>query len=154
MRRLEDVGLRTTQRFGFDLVPLVLLFAIAITGLALRPLQHGGRAGTTGLSLSRIRCSWSPGCFRFLFCLLPKGTEPPVLSLSRRSLRHQNRRTGRRSAGAAALPNHTPDKRRKAVCHRGGTMTTPDRSHSPGFREQPRHPVPPPGEAGWSGPPF
>lgn len=34
-RRLEDVGLRTTQRFGFDLVPLVLLFAIAITGLAL-----------------------------------------------------------------------------------------------------------------------
>ena len=34
-RRLEDVGLRTTQRFGFDLVPLVLLFAIAVTGLAL-----------------------------------------------------------------------------------------------------------------------
>ena len=34
-RRLEDVGLRTTQRFGFDLVPLVLLLAIAITGLAL-----------------------------------------------------------------------------------------------------------------------
>jgi hypothetical protein len=34
-RRLQDVGLRTTQRFGFDLVPLVLLFAIAVTGLAL-----------------------------------------------------------------------------------------------------------------------
>lgn len=34
-RRLEDVGLRTTQRFGFDLVPIVLLFAIAVTGLAL-----------------------------------------------------------------------------------------------------------------------
>lgn len=34
-RRTTDVGLRTTQRFGFDLVPLVLLFAIAITGLAL-----------------------------------------------------------------------------------------------------------------------
>lgn len=34
-RRANDVGLRTTQRFGFDLVPLVLLFAIAVTGLAL-----------------------------------------------------------------------------------------------------------------------
>ncbi|MEO7004253.1 MAG: hypothetical protein ABI064_02360, partial [Acidobacteriaceae bacterium] len=34
-RRLEDVGLRTTQRLGFDLVPLVLLLAIAITGVAL-----------------------------------------------------------------------------------------------------------------------
>ena len=29
------MGLLTTQRFGFDLVPLVLLFGIAITGLAL-----------------------------------------------------------------------------------------------------------------------
>jgi hypothetical protein len=34
-RRTTDVGLLTTQRFGFDLVPLVLLFAIAVTGLAL-----------------------------------------------------------------------------------------------------------------------
>lgn len=34
-RRATDVGLLTTQRFGFDLVPLVLLFAIAVTGLAL-----------------------------------------------------------------------------------------------------------------------
>jgi hypothetical protein len=34
-RRISDVGLLTTQRFGFDLVPLVLLFAIAVTGLAL-----------------------------------------------------------------------------------------------------------------------
>jgi hypothetical protein len=34
-RRLRDMGLLTTQRFGFDLMPLVLLFAIAITGLAL-----------------------------------------------------------------------------------------------------------------------
>jgi hypothetical protein len=34
-RRLRDVGLLTTQRFGFDLVPLVLLLAIAVTGLAL-----------------------------------------------------------------------------------------------------------------------
>lgn len=34
-RRTTDMGLVTTQRFGFDLVPLVLLFAIAITGLAL-----------------------------------------------------------------------------------------------------------------------
>jgi hypothetical protein len=34
-RRTADVGLLTTQRFGFDLVPLVLLFAIAVTGLAL-----------------------------------------------------------------------------------------------------------------------
>jgi hypothetical protein len=34
-RRTNDVGLLTTQRFGFDLMPLVLLFAIAVTGLAL-----------------------------------------------------------------------------------------------------------------------
>jgi hypothetical protein len=34
-RRTTDLGLATTQRFGFDLVPLVLLFAIAVTGLAL-----------------------------------------------------------------------------------------------------------------------
>jgi hypothetical protein len=34
-RRVTNVGLMTTQRFGFDLVPLVLLFAIAVTGLAL-----------------------------------------------------------------------------------------------------------------------
>lgn len=34
-RRSTDLGLLTTQRFGFDLVPLVLLLAIAITGLAL-----------------------------------------------------------------------------------------------------------------------
>lgn len=34
-RRIRDVGLRTTQRFGFDLMPLVLLLAITVTGLAL-----------------------------------------------------------------------------------------------------------------------
>ena len=34
-RRTRDVGLLTLQRFGFDLLPLALLFAIAITGLAL-----------------------------------------------------------------------------------------------------------------------
>ncbi len=34
-RRLRDVGLLTTQRFGFDLLPLVLLLAIAVTGVAL-----------------------------------------------------------------------------------------------------------------------
>ncbi len=34
-RRTTSLGLLTVQRFGFDLVPLVLLFAIAITGLAL-----------------------------------------------------------------------------------------------------------------------
>jgi len=34
-RRIRDRGLLTTQRFGFDLMPLILLFAIAITGLAL-----------------------------------------------------------------------------------------------------------------------
>ena len=34
-RRTSDLGLTTIQRFGFDLVPLVLLFAIAVTGLAL-----------------------------------------------------------------------------------------------------------------------
>jgi hypothetical protein len=34
-RRFTDVGLLTTQRFAFDLLPIVLLFAIAVTGLAL-----------------------------------------------------------------------------------------------------------------------
>jgi hypothetical protein len=34
-RRIRDKGLLTTQRFGFDLMPLILLFAIAVTGLAL-----------------------------------------------------------------------------------------------------------------------
>jgi hypothetical protein len=34
-RRMRDVGLLATQRFGFDLLPLVLLLAIAVTGLAL-----------------------------------------------------------------------------------------------------------------------
>lgn len=35
VRRMRDVGLLTTQRFGFDLMPLILLLAIAVTGLAL-----------------------------------------------------------------------------------------------------------------------
>jgi hypothetical protein len=34
-RRLTDAGLLTTQRFGFDLLPIILLMAIAVTGLAL-----------------------------------------------------------------------------------------------------------------------
>lgn len=34
-RRMNDIGLLSTQRSGFDLMPLVLLFAIAATGLAL-----------------------------------------------------------------------------------------------------------------------
>ena len=34
-RRTNDAGLVAVQRFGFDLLPLVLLFAIAVTGLAL-----------------------------------------------------------------------------------------------------------------------
>jgi nitrate reductase gamma subunit len=34
-RRITDAGLLTTQRFSFDLLPLVLLLAIAVTGLAL-----------------------------------------------------------------------------------------------------------------------
>ncbi len=34
-RRITDAGLLLIQRFGFDLVPLILLAAIAITGLAL-----------------------------------------------------------------------------------------------------------------------
>ena len=34
-RRSTDAGLLSTQRFGFDLLPLILLFAIAVTGLAL-----------------------------------------------------------------------------------------------------------------------
>lgn len=34
-RRTTDAGYVTTQRFGFDLLPLILLFAIAVTGLAL-----------------------------------------------------------------------------------------------------------------------
>lgn len=34
-RRITNAGLLTTQRFGFDLMPLFLLAAIAVTGLAL-----------------------------------------------------------------------------------------------------------------------
>jgi hypothetical protein len=34
-RRLTDLGLLATQRFEFDLLPLILLFLIAVTGLAL-----------------------------------------------------------------------------------------------------------------------
>lgn len=34
-RRITNTGLMTTQRFGFDLMPLILLLAIAVTGLAL-----------------------------------------------------------------------------------------------------------------------
>lgn len=34
-RRITDAGLLATQRFGYDLVPLVLLFAISVTGLLL-----------------------------------------------------------------------------------------------------------------------
>jgi hypothetical protein len=34
-RRVTDVGLLTTQRAGWDLMPLVLLFSIGVTGLAL-----------------------------------------------------------------------------------------------------------------------
>jgi hypothetical protein len=34
-RRMTAAGVLTTQRFGFDLMPLVLLLAIAVTGLAL-----------------------------------------------------------------------------------------------------------------------
>lgn len=34
-RRTTDAGLLVTQRFGFDLMPLVLLLAIAVTGMAL-----------------------------------------------------------------------------------------------------------------------
>ncbi len=34
-RRITDAGLMAIQRFGFDLVPIILLLAIAITGLAL-----------------------------------------------------------------------------------------------------------------------
>jgi hypothetical protein len=38
-RRVTDAGLLATQRFGFDLLPLLLLFAIAVTGLALTASQ-------------------------------------------------------------------------------------------------------------------
>ena len=34
-RRVTDAGLISTQRFGFDMMPLLLLLAIAVTGLAL-----------------------------------------------------------------------------------------------------------------------
>lgn len=34
-RRIKDAGLVTTQRFGFDILPILLLLAIAVTGLAL-----------------------------------------------------------------------------------------------------------------------
>jgi hypothetical protein len=38
-RRVTDAGLLATQRFGFDLLPLLLLFSIAVTGLALTASQ-------------------------------------------------------------------------------------------------------------------
>lgn len=38
-RRVTDTGLLATQRFGYDLAPLVLLFAIAVTGLFLTASQ-------------------------------------------------------------------------------------------------------------------
>ncbi len=38
-RRSTNPGFLTTQRFGFDLLPLVLLFAIAVTGLLLTASQ-------------------------------------------------------------------------------------------------------------------
>ncbi len=38
-RRITNAGLLATQRFGFDLLPLVLLFAIAVSGLALTASQ-------------------------------------------------------------------------------------------------------------------
>ena len=34
-RRIHNAGLITTQRFGFDFMPLILLFVIAVTGLAM-----------------------------------------------------------------------------------------------------------------------
>ncbi len=43
-RRSTNAGLLATQRFAFDMLPLVLLFAIAVTGLALTASQllwHG-----------------------------------------------------------------------------------------------------------------
>src|SRR5262249_38542866 len=39
-RRVTNVGLMTTQRFGFDLLPIVLLLTIAITGLMLTASSH------------------------------------------------------------------------------------------------------------------
>jgi hypothetical protein len=44
-RRVTDGGLLATQRFGFDLLPLFLLFAIAVTGLGLTASYEwwGGR---------------------------------------------------------------------------------------------------------------
>jgi hypothetical protein len=44
-RRLTDIGLLATQRFGFDVLPLFLLFAISITGLAMTASYEwwGGR---------------------------------------------------------------------------------------------------------------
>ncbi len=38
-RRAQSAGLVTTQRFGFDLLPIFLLFAISVTGLALTASQ-------------------------------------------------------------------------------------------------------------------
>lgn len=38
-RRVTDSGLLATQRFSYDLVPLILLFAIAVTGLLLTASQ-------------------------------------------------------------------------------------------------------------------
>jgi hypothetical protein len=39
-RRITNAGLLSTQRFGFDLMPIFLLAAIAVTGLALTASSH------------------------------------------------------------------------------------------------------------------
>ena len=39
-RRMRDQGARTLQQFGMDFLPIILLFAISVTGLALTVSQE------------------------------------------------------------------------------------------------------------------
>jgi NNP family nitrate/nitrite transporter-like MFS transporter len=39
-RRMTDKGARTLQQFGMDFLPIIMLFAISVTGLALTVSQE------------------------------------------------------------------------------------------------------------------
>ncbi|MCC7365032.1 MAG: MFS transporter [Dehalococcoidia bacterium] len=60
-RRSTDAGLLTTQRFGWDVMPLVLLAAIAITGLALTASSvfwHGAYYWFISLTHQAVVVTW------------------------------------------------------------------------------------------------
>ena len=124
-RRIRDKGLLTTQRFGFDLMPLILLFAIAITGLALTASS-----------------AWWGGSFYWFIALvhqvvvvlwlisLPFGKffhiveRPASVGVTvYQQVAQDVEYYGRAAAGAArgAAPGRAPDAARQAACRRCGS---------------------------------